>query len=552
MRRLPGSIIAALTVKLCQWRHPPAIFSGAKCRCRLPGAFRVLPPLQIPDTMHERTDSSHTESRPVLLTGATGYIGGRLLRRLEEDGIRVRCLSRNPAVLNGRTGPLTEVVAGDVCDPASLERAVQGVRAAFYLVHSMGAAGSFERQDRQAAIDFSRAAERCGVERIIYLGGLAHGDERQLSSHLRSRLEVGRILRESRVPTIELRASIVIGSGSLSFEIVRNLTERLPVMICPRWVSMPAQPIAIGDVLEYLRRSLDIPLTESRVFEIGGADIVSYGDLMREYARQRNLKRLMISVPVLTPWLSSLWLGLVTPVYARVGRRLIESVRHATVVRDPSAVEVFGIRPVGVCEAIAAALRNEDRELAETRWSDALSSSGIRRDWGGVRFGSRLVDSRSVEVPVPPSRAFAPIRRIGGDTGWYSSGWLWRLRGALDLLAGGVGMRRGRRDPEHPHVGDALDFWRVERYEEDRLLRLYAEMKVPGRAWLEFEVKPVPGGSRITQTALFDPLGLTGLIYWYALWPVHQLVFGRMLHGIARAAVQGPALASAPGESGRP
>lgn len=476
------------------------------------------------------------DKQPVLLTGATGYIGGRLLRRLEEEGIRVRCLVRNPAVLAGRVAPETEVVQGDVRDAASVERAMEGVRAAYYLVHSMASAGSFEEQDRQAARNFARAAERCGVERIIYLGGLAHGDERELSSHLRSRLEVGRIFRDGAVPSIELRASIVIGSGSLSFEIVRNLTERLPVMICPRWVSMPAQPIAIGDVLEYLRRSLEIPLEGHRVFEIGGADVVSYGDLMREYARQRNLKRLMIPVPVLTPWLSSLWLGLVTPVYARVGRKLIESVRHATVVRDHSALDVFGIRPAGVREAIAAALRNEDRELAETRWSDALSSSGVRRDWGGVRFGSRLVDSRSVEVPVPCEQAFAPIRRIGGETGWYSPAWLWRLRGALDLLSGGVGMRRGRRDPEHPHVGDALDFWRVERYEENRLLRLYAEMKVPGRAWLEFEVSPVQGGSRITQTALFDPLGLTGLVYWYALWPVHQLVFGRMLRGIARAA----------------
>ncbi len=501
--------------------------------------------------MENNADITSRDPRPVLLTGATGYIGGRLLRRLEEEGIRVRCLVRNPAVLAGRVAPDTEVVQGDVRDAASVERAMVGVRAAYYLVHSMASAGSFEEQDRRAALNFVRAAEQCGVERIIYLGGLAHEDERSLSSHLRSRLEVGRIFREGSVPSIELRASIVIGSGSLSFEIVRNLTERLPLMICPRWVSMPAQPIAIGDVLEYLRRALEIPLDGHRIFEIGGADVVSYGDLMREYARQRNLKRIMIPVPVLTPWLSSLWLGLVTPVYARVGRKLIESVRHATVVRDHSALDVFGIRPAGVREAIAAALRNEDRELAETRWSDALSSSGVRRDWGGVRFGSRLVDSRSVEVPVPTDRAFAPIRRIGGETGWYGSGWLWRLRGALDLLVGGVGMRRGRRDPEHPHVGDALDFWRVERYEEDRLLRLYAEMKVPGRAWLEFEVSPGPEGSRITQTAMFDPLGLTGLIYWYGLWPVHQLVFARMLRGIARAAVKADDLPAVAGRERR-
>jgi hypothetical protein len=258
-------------------------------------------------------------------------------------------------------------------------------------------------------------------------------------------------------------------------------------------------------------------------------------DVMREYARQRGLRRFMIPVPVLSPRLSSLWLGLVTPVYARVGRELIESTRNATIVDDDSARRLFpDVRPRGVRQAIERALLNEDREFTLTRWSDALSS-GDTRQWGGDVFGSRFVDSRSVRVPRPPHEAFTPVRRIGGRTGWYYGDWLWRLRGFLDLLVGGVGVRRGRRDPENLLPGDALDFWRVEAVEPDALLRLVAEMKVPGRAWLQFEVEPDGQGSILRQTALFDPLGLVGLAYWYALYPVHHLVFAGMLRGIVRA-----------------
>jgi hypothetical protein len=260
---------------------------------------------------------------------------------------------------------------------------------------------------------------------------------------------------------------------------------------------------------------------------------------MREYAQQRGLRRLMLSVPVLTPRLSSLWLGLVTPVYARVGRKLIEGVRNPTLVRDSSALEAFSIRPRSLREAIQRALVHEDREFAETRWSDAFSSGGEPPQWGGKRFGGRIVDSRVVQVNVPAGVAFAPIQRIGGQTGWYSANWLWRIRGFLDLLAGGVGMRRGRRDPVNVRAGDALDFWRVEAVEPDQRLRLAAEMRLPGRAWLEFEVSEVEGESRIRQTAIFDPLGLPGLAYWYALYPLHQRVFSGMLKGIARAAERG-------------
>jgi uncharacterized protein YbjT (DUF2867 family) len=436
--------------------------------------------------------------------------------------------------LASQVGEGTEVVTGDVLDADSLEPALAGVDSAYYLIHSMGSLRDFEEQDRIAARNFASAARRAGVRRIIYLGGLGHGPD--LSPHLRSRREVGEILRESGVPVLELRASIVIGSGSLSFELVRALVERLPVMITPRWVEIEAQPIAIDDLLAYLVAALDVPLPESRTFEIGGADRVSYGDLMREYARQRGLRRAMIRVPVLTPRLSSLWLGLVTPLYARVGRKLLESIQHPTIVTDPAAREVFPVRPRGSREAIAAAARNEDREFAETRWYDAFSSGGEGRSWAGVRFGNRVIDSRKRDVDVGPTQAFAPIRRIGGETGWYAYDWLWRLRGFLDLVVGGVGVRRGRPEPDKLRIGDALDFWRVEAYEPDRLLRLSAAMKLPGRAWLEFEVVPREHGATIRQTAVFDPVGLGGLAYWYGLYPLHSLVFSGMLDGIARSA----------------
>jgi uncharacterized protein YbjT (DUF2867 family) len=475
------------------------------------------------------------EAPQVLLTGATGYVGGRLLPLLEGLGCRVRCLARRPEHLAQRTGPGTEVVAGDVLERASLEAAMRGVDAAYYLVHSMGSRGSFVEADRQAARHFGEAAREAKVGRIIYLGGLGR-EEETLSPHLRSRHEVGEILRASGVPVCEFRASIVIGSGSLSFEMIRALVERLPVMITPRWVHVVAQPIGIDDLLDYLVAGLRLPPAQCRVYEIGGADQVSYGDIMREYARQRGMRLRMLPVPFLTPWLSSLWLGLVTPLYARIGRKLIESIIHPTVVHDRAAAGAFAVRPLGIAEAVRRALAGEERHFAATRWSDALSASGGARSWGGVRFGSRLVDSRTVRVQAPPAAAFAPIRRIGGATGWYAWNGLWRLRGWLDLLVGGVGLRRGRSSATGLRVGDTIDFWRVESWEPDRHLRLAAEMRLPGRAWLDFEVQGDQRGSTIRQTAIFDPVGLAGRAYWYALYPLHQLVFRDMLRGIARAA----------------
>jgi hypothetical protein len=357
--------------------------------------------------------------------------------------------------------------------------------------------------------------------------------DQALSAHLRSRHEVADILRSSGIPTIEFRASIVIGSGSLSFEMIRALVQRLPVMICPRWVDVKAQPIAVEDVIAYLMAALELPAGPGSVFEIGGTDRVSYGEIMQEYARQCGLRRWMIPVPVLTPRLSSLWLGLVTPVYARIGRKLVDSMRNPTLVSDPSALAIFSIKPKSLKDAIERALHHEDREFALTSWCDALSSSGEPQSWGGVQFGTRLVDSRTVQVAVPPALAFAPVRRIGGSNGWYFANFLWWLRGSLDLMVGGVGLRRGRRDPNALVVGDALDFWRVETFEPDRRLGLLAEMKVPGRAWLQFEVEPNSRGSVIRQTAIFDPAGLAGLLYWYALYPAHCWIFRGMLRQIA-------------------
>ncbi len=482
---------------------------------------------------------SHGDGQTVLITGATGYIGGRLLPRLEEAGHAIRCLSRNPEYLQPRLGPLTVARRGDVLDAESLRPALEGVQVAYYLVHSMAAGDRFSDLDAEAAHTFGNVAKEQGVGRIIYLGALGAG--KSLSPHLESRQEVGRILRASGVPTLEFRASIILGSASASFEIVRTLVERLPVMVTPRWTRTLAQPIAVEDVISYLVAGLDRHRMESQVIEIGGADRVSYLGLLREYARIRGARRIILPVPCLTPRLSSLWLGLVTPIYARVGRSLIEGVRNETLVRDDVALRDFDIRPISAAAALERALKNEDQEFAQTRWSDAYPVVRGDAKWGGIRFSQRVVDSRTVPVAVPAERVFPVVEAIGGDTGWYYANWLWRMRGFLDLLVGGVGLRRGRRDPIRLRKGDAVDFWRVELLEPGRRLRLRAEMILPGRAWLEFEVEPEGGCCRLRQTAEFDPLGWLGHLYWYALYPLHGLIFGNMLKRIGRAAeLRGP------------
>jgi uncharacterized protein YbjT (DUF2867 family) len=473
---------------------------------------------------------------PILLTGATGYVGGRLLSALQRSGRSVRCLSRRPEALRSRVGATTTVVAGDVLDAASLEPAFVGIEAAYYLVHSMGSGESFERLDREGAANFAAAARNAGVSRIVYLGGL--GSDEALSAHLASRQEVGEILRTSGVSTIELRASIVIGSGSASFEIVRSLVERLPALTVPRSVETQSQPIAVEDLIDYLLVALELDGATSSIFEIGGADQVTYAGLMREYARQRRLHRRLIPVPLMTPWICGVGIGLLTPVYRSIGAALVESLRHETVIRDDAALAAFPVRPRGFVEAIERALVAEDNEFAETRWSDAISAREPR-SWGGVAFGRRRIASRALNVAAESAQAFAPIQRIGGATGWYYADWFWRIRGRIDALRGGVGLRRGRRDAVALAAGDTLDFWRVERFEADRLLSLQAEMLVPGRLWLQFEVDAHPQGATVRQTAMFDPAGLVGLIYWYALYPIHRRIFRGMLNAIGQQIVTG-------------
>jgi uncharacterized protein YbjT (DUF2867 family) len=417
-----------------------------------------------------------------------------------------------------------------------LDAALEGVDTAYYLIHALGTGEGFAADEQQGARNFATAARRAGVRRIIYLGGLGR-EEDDLSAHLRSRHAVGRTLRESGAEVIEFRASIIIGSGSLSFELVRSLVRKLPIMLWPKWVSTKASPISIRNVLAYLLQVLDLPTQASRIYEIGGPEQVSYGDIMEEYARQRGLKRLTIPVPFLSPRLSSLWLGLVTPVYARIGRKLVEGLANPTVADSTAAARDFDVEPDDMETAIARAIANEDREMVETHWSDALSSGGRQASYGGLRYGNRLLDSRTTEVDVPPHVAFAAVQRLGGEEGWHYANWLWRLRGFMDLLVGGVGLRRGRRHPSDLRVGDPLDFWRVEVFEPDQRLRLSAEMRLPGRGWLEYEVTPLDEDrAEIRQTAEFDPLGLAGLLYWYSIWPLHQFVFRGMLAGIAKRA----------------
>ena len=456
-----------------------------------------------------------------LLTGATGYIGGRLLRKFEEDGRPVRCLARHPEKL-ATTQATTEVVQGDCLDEASLDRAMAGVETAYYLVHSMAGSASFVEADRRAAASFGRAAARAGVWRIIYHGGLADASG-DLSTHLKSRAETGDILRASRVPVLEFRASVVIGAGSLSFQMIQALVERLPIMICPRWVETRTQPIAIRDVVAYLAAALERPHESSRVFEIGGADVVSYGGMMREYAKLRGLRRLLLPVPVLTPHLSGLWLALVTPSQARVGRALVEGLRNSTIVRSTDAREAFAVEPTSLTTAL--------RDAIEEGIADRLR-----------------IDTRTTVVAVPPARAFAPVRRIGGASGWYFLNLLWRIRGWVDGWMGGVGMRRGRVDPDVCGTGDVIDGWTVEAFEPDRRLRLSSDWKLPGRGWLEFEVTSLDDGQRsqIRQTAAFDPRGLLGRAYWYALVPVHSLLFRGLLERIARRALRDGQLAVVP------
>ena len=480
------------------------------------------------------------ERRPVLVTGATGYIGGRLVPRLLETGARVRCLARDASRLQGRPWRReVELVVGDVLRPDSLSDALHGVTVAYYLVHSLGAGSDFPERDVTAARRFGTAAKNAGVERIIYLGGL--GDPgKALSAHLRSRHETGEALRESGVPVTEFRAGVIVGSGSLSFEMIRYLTERVPVMICPRWVYTQIQPISVRTVLDYLVEALRVASSADRTIEIGGADIITYGEMLTFYAEVRGLRRWLVPVPVLTPKLSSYWVHFVTPIPATIARPLIAGLRNEIIVRDDTARQLFpGIQPLDYRTAVKLALEKLRADKVETAWSDALSTS--QPDTTPVTLNTHegmIIEHRQLAVDAPAEAIFRAFTGLGGTRGWLYMNWAWRIRGAFDRLCGGVGLRRGRRDADSVRVGEALDFWRVEAVEPNHLMRLRAEMKVPGKAWLQFEVKAQEHDTRplLSQIAFFAPKGLLGLVYWYALYPIHSMIFGGMIQRVAKRA----------------
>lgn len=483
----------------------------------------------------------------VLVTGASGYVGGRLVPELLDAGYRVRCLARRPENLSGFPWAHdVDVVAGDVLDADSLRPALDGVGSAYYLVHSMAAGPGFASRDREAATCFRDAAAEAGVGHLVYLGGLGDDADPRLSAHLRSRHEVGRVLADGPVPVTELRAAVVIGSGSASFEMLRHLVEVLPAMVTPRWVRTRCQPVAITDVLHWLVAALDPPAEGHRVLEVGGPEVMTYEDMMRLYAEVAGLpRRLVLPVPVLSPRLSSLWVGLVTPLPASIARPLVEGLENEVVVRDRPVSAALPHEPIPVRQAVAEALRRVEHLDVATWWGSAQSGAGTPADpaptdpdWSG---GTLLRDRRKVETTAAPAAVFAAVTGVGGQRGWYAADWLWEVRGLLDRAVGGIGLRRGRRHPDELRVGDALDFWRVDAFEPDRLLRLRAEMRLPGQAWLEWRVRPLDGGgAALDQCALYHPRGLWGRAYWYALLPFHALIFGRLARALARAAERVP------------
>ncbi|WP_337059405.1 SDR family oxidoreductase [Kineococcus sp. G2] len=494
-----------------------------------------------PGPAHEVGDG---RGRLALVTGVSGYIGGRLVPELLAAGFRVRAVARRPEELRDRPwAERVELVRADAADPEGTGAALEGVDVAYYLIHAMSSGASFSATDRRTARTFARAAAARGVGRVVYLGGLFPEGE-ELSTHMESRREVGEILLDSPVPTTVLRAAVIIGSGSASFEMVRHLTERLPAMVCPRWVSNRVQPIAVRDVLRYLVGSADMPPEVNRAFDIGGPDVLTYLEMMRGYAEVAGLpKRRVLPVNVLTPRLSSHWVGVVTPVPKRIAQPLVESLVHEVVCTEHDIAEHVPDPPeglIGFREAVRLALQRVQEANVATRWSSA-SVPGAPSDplpsdpdWAS---GNLYVDERTTVVDAPAHVLWRVLEGIGGERGWYSWPMAWAVRGVLDRFSGGPGLRRGRRDPHRLVVGDAVDWWRVEEREEDRLLRLRAEMRLPGLAWLELRVESDPVGRTLfRQRALFHPRGLAGQAYWAAISPFHDVVFGGMQRNVKRAA----------------
>ncbi len=474
----------------------------------------------------------------VLVTGATGYIGGRLVPRLIARGELLRCVARDPERLAGRDWSGVEIVRGDLADPGCLPSVLADVGTAYYLVHSMAEGEAFRERDRAMARSFGEAAAAAGVGRIIYLGGLGRTEDVR-SRHLVSRQEVGRTLALAGVPVVEFRAAVIVGSGSASFEMIRHLVERLPVMVTPRWVDTRCQPIGVRDVLDYLLETLDLPDAEG-IYEIGGRDVLSYREMMLHYARVRGLPRIIKALPVPRPQLSSRFVGLVTPIPRRIAHPLIQSLQTEVVVRDDRALHEFSVVPIGYDQAVERALARLATDEVVTTWASSLASLG-RGVPEGRQLSSHegmLLEQHRTRVDAQPQRVFDEICALGGDEGWPAGNALWQLRGLMDRACGGVGMRRGRRHPRELLAGDPLDFWRVETIDAPHLLRLRAEMKLPGTAWLQFEVLPDDpgnggtGGARVEQTALYDPRGVLGYLYWYAVRPFHRFVFPGLLRAV--------------------
>lgn len=480
-----------------------------------------------------------TDHRKILVSGPTGYIGGRLIPRLLESGYAVRVLVRDPSRLGGRTWlDQVEVVQGDALDPASLAAALQGISIAYYLIHGRQGGKISAERDMTAARNFARAADEANLERIIYLGELVDPTEK-LSPYLRSRHETGYILRQGRVPVTEFRAGMIIGSGSALFEMVRYLAELQPVFVCPSWFFSKAQPIAIRDALSYLVAALETPESVGKLIEIGGATQLTYADMLLGYSQERGFKRWLIPTPVYAPHLSAYWVHMVTPVSYQTVLPLIEGLHIESLVRDDLAKKLFPqIEPLDFQTAVRYALAKIESGEVETSWSDALvTSAGDVKPYQFKLEEGMFMEKRQALTELPAQAIFRSFTGIGGERGWMYMDWAWAIRGWMDKAVGGVGLRRGRRHPDDIRAGESLDFWRVETLTPGQCMRLRAEMKVPGKAWLEFQVTPQANGKNLfVQTAYFAPRGLFGYLYWYAMWPAHRFIFDGMLRRLVERA----------------